>query len=171
MSSEFSNDILVKVVAQSCQMVGFERVTNSSVFVLTDVIRNFICRLGQLSKRYAEHCGRSHVNLTDLSLAFFDFGIRPLELLEFLQLVSPLPRCLRVPRYPVNLLNHYSHVNSLVRSIQVGDLAEEPREPLKIKISLSKINATAVLAKHKKKKKKGTRKKKQKLKSELKSNE
>uniref|UniRef100_A0A1B6JNB7 Bromodomain associated domain-containing protein n=1 Tax=Homalodisca liturata TaxID=320908 RepID=A0A1B6JNB7_9HEMI len=159
MSDEFGFDILVKVVAQSCQMVGFERVTNSSIFMLTDIIRDFVLRIGYLCKRYAEHCGRSHVNLGDLSLAFYDLGISPLELLQFLELVNLPPQCIRVPRYPVILSNRYSLENSL-RNIKVNDqVTGKPKEGLKIRISLSKIKEATKILKNKKKKKKRMRRK------------
>uniref|UniRef100_A0A1B6G0Y8 Bromodomain associated domain-containing protein n=1 Tax=Cuerna arida TaxID=1464854 RepID=A0A1B6G0Y8_9HEMI len=158
MSDKFGFDILVKVVAQSCQMVGFEGVTNSAIFILTDIIRDLVLRLGYLCKRYAEHCGRSHVNLSDLSLAFYDFGISPLELLQFLELVNLPPQCIKVPRYPVILSNRYSLENRL-RNIKVNDqITGKPRGGLKIRISLSKIKEATKSVKNKKKKKKGIRK-------------
>lgn len=105
MAEEFSQSVLIKVVAQICQMVGFERIMTTPLAVLADILKRFILKVGRMSLQYSEHCGSSGISLRDLSLAFHDSGVLPSELTEFLKCVSPLPKCLTVPKFPVTIKN------------------------------------------------------------------
>lgn len=179
MAKEFSQCILTKVVAQICQMVGFEKIMTTPLLVLADILKEFILKLGRIAQQNGEHCGRSVINLRDLSLAFHVCGILPGELTEFLQLISPLPKSITVPKYPVTIKT----VNTPNDSSDVDDLSEienvqpdggvnvnDIRETLKIKISLSKIKEACEAKKSKNKKTKQKRKKKKKNKNRLNKN-
>lgn len=101
MADEFINDVLKKVVAQVCQMIGFERIMTTPLLVLSDILKRFISDLGRKSQQYSEHCGRTTQTVADLDLAFRDFQICPRELCNFLSCVGPLPDSLVVPKFPV----------------------------------------------------------------------
>lgn len=172
MAKEFSQCILAKVVAQICQMVGFENIMTTPLLVLADILKEFILKIGRIAQQNGEHCGRSVVNLRDLSLAFHVCGILPGELTEFLKLISPLPKCITVPKYPVtvNTPNDSSEVDDLIEIENVhpdsGVDVNDIRETLKIKISLSKIKEACEAKKSKNKKSKQKRKKKKKNKKQ-----
>lgn len=171
MANEFSQCILTKVVAQICQMVGFEKIMTTPLLVLVDILKEFILKLGRIAQENGEHCGRSVINLRDLSLAFHVCGILPGELTEFLKLISPLPKSITVPKYPVtiktvNTPNDSDDVE--IENVQPdgGVDANDIRETLKIKISLSKIKEACEAKKSKNKKTKQKRKKKKKNKKQ-----
>lgn len=172
MAKEFSQCILTKVVAQICQMVGFEKIMTTPLLVLVDILKEFILKLGRIAQQNGEHCGRSVINLRDLSLAFHVCGILPGELTEFLKLISPLPKSITVPKYPVtvNTPNDSSDVDDLIEIENVhpdsGVDVNDIRETLKIKISLSKIKEACEAKKSKNKKNKQKRKKKKKNKKQ-----
>lgn len=171
MAEEFSQCILTKVVAQICQMVGFEKIMTTPLLVLADILKEFILKLGRIAKQNGEHCGRPVINLRDLSLAFHVCGIFPGELAEFLKLISPLPNSITVPKFPVtiktaNTPHDSSEVDDLIEienvhpdiGVDISDL----RETLKIKISFSKIKEACEAKKNKNKKSKQKKKKKKK---------
>lgn len=186
MTEQFGQDMLIKAVAQICQMVGFKNTMTSPLYTLVDILKMFICRLGQTAHRYAEHCGRSSPNLTDLSLAFHDFGVRPTDLVDFLEYVSPLPHSLLVPKYPVSrkttimycLQEQSSTTNKVKKDIPVKvhpEITNEARmptgpesslssqchvkkEPIKLTISLKNIKTVAKSKKNSSKRKKKKRK-------------
>lgn len=161
MADKFSQDILIKVVAQICQVVGFEKIMTSVLYTLADILGAFLKNLGRAAQRYSEHCGRTLVNETDLSLAFHDFNIIPSELVEFLKLVSPLPEPLSVPKYPVATSSH-SFPESLVSLLEgSSELNSQLKENLKIKISLKKIREASGVKKVKIKKAKKKKKNKE----------
>jgi histone H3/H4 len=161
MTENFSQSVLIKVVAQICQMVGFHKIMSSPLHILTDILSSFLIHLGQTAQHYAEHCGHSSPNLNDLSLAFFDFGLKPTDLLEFLRDVSPLPQCILVPKYPVAKDSVSATCEESQSSVERLCNENQPRQTLKIKISLSKIKAAKESKKNKylrnKKKKKSKR--------------
>lgn len=171
MAEEFSQSILTKVVAQICQMVGFEKIMTTPLLVLADILKEFILKLGRIAQQNGEHCGRSVINLRDLSLAFHVCGIFPGELAEFLKLINPLPKSIIVPKFPVTIKT----ANSAHDSSDVDDLIEienehpnigvdisDLRETLKIKISFSKIKEACEAKKNKNKKSKQKKKKRKK---------
>lgn len=175
MAEEFSQCVLTKVVAQICQMIGFEKIMTTPLLVLADILKEFILKLGRIAQQNGEHCGRSVINLRDLSLAFHVCGILPSELTEFLQFISPLPKSITVPKFPVTIKN----VNTPHDNSDIDDLIEienirpdsgvnvnDSRETLKIKISLSKIKEACEAKKSKNKKNKQKRKKKKKNKKQ-----
>lgn len=173
MAKEFSQCILTKVVAQICQMVGFEKIMTTPLLVLVDILKEFILKLGRIAQQNGEHCGRSVINLRDLSLTFHCCGIFPGELTEFLKLISPLPKSITVPKYPVtvNTPNDSSDVDDLIEIENVQpdsgvDYVNNIRETLKIKISLSKIKEACEAKKSKNKKNKQKKKKKKKNKKQ-----
>lgn len=169
MAGEFSQCVLTKVVAQICQMVGFDKIMTTPLLVLADILKEFILKLGRIAKQNGEHCGRSVINLKDLSLAFHVCGILPGELTEFLKVIGPLPKSITVPKFPVTIKNantsHDSSDGDDLNEIEnvhpdSGVDINDSKETLKIKISFSKIKEACEAKKSKNKKNKQKRKKK-----------
>lgn len=165
MAEKFSHEMLLKVVAQLCQMVGFEKIMTSVLYTLADIMEAFLKNLGKTARRYSEHCGRTLVNETDLSLAFFDFNIIPSELVEFLKIVSPVPEPLSVPKYPVVRENQLSIQETPIIMQDSGETPNEVhsqlKENLKIKICLKNIKEACEAKKLKSKKSKKKKKNKE----------
>lgn len=165
MAEKFSHEILLKVVAQLCQMVGFEKIMTSVLHTLADILGAFLKNLGKTAQRYSEHCGRTLVNETDLSLAFYDFNIIPSELVEYLKLVSPGPEPLSVPKYPLVKNNQLSiqetPINMQDSNEKCKEVHSQLKENLKIKISLKNIKEACEAKKLKSKKLKKRKKNKE----------
>lgn len=121
MADEFINDVLKKVVAQICQLVGFDGIMTTPLLVLSDILKRFISDLGRKSQQYSEHCGRTTQTLKDLDLAFRDFQICPRELCEFLTCIAPLPEMLAVPKFPVEKRQFDIQENTLLFPTNLED--------------------------------------------------
>lgn len=106
MTEHFINEVLKTSVASLCQKMGWDAAQTSTVDILADLWKRQLLLLGKACHRYAEHNGRSEVNLDDMSLAFRELNVSVPELEEYVQNFDPVRLPYRPPRFPVSKQSH-----------------------------------------------------------------
>jgi histone H3/H4 len=102
-AEEFNNKIMRDAVTLLCANMGWDSGQSNAIDILADVMKRYLGHLAKSTHRYAEHYGRTDVNLDDAGLALKDLGVNPQELEEYIQNYDPipLPYVHKVPFYPV----------------------------------------------------------------------
>jgi histone H3/H4 len=100
---EFLNKIMKNVVGVLCQNMGWHAVQITSVDILADLMKRYFLQLAKSTHNYAEHYGRTEVNMDDAYLALMDVGVTASDLEEYIQNFDPvlLPYAAKVPDFPL----------------------------------------------------------------------
>lgn len=102
------NPIVKTGVAALCQTIGWHAAQTSAIDVLSDIFKHQLMKMGRLSHSYAQHYGRTNVNLDDISLAFKDMGSNLAELEDYAQNFDPVPLPFpkKFPNFPKRKESH-----------------------------------------------------------------
>ena len=103
MADAFAKKVMRDAVGALCKDIGWDGTATTAVDILSDVLRRYLLQLAKASHNYAEHFGRTEVNLDDVGLALTDAGMQPSELEEYVQNFDPvlLPYSTKVPVFPL----------------------------------------------------------------------
>lgn len=143
MSDHFTRNIIKQILLRTMQNFGFQRVTNSSVEILTDVVISHLSKIAKEASLLTEHCGRTDTNGYDVFSALQRFHETPSSLLRYLKMPS-IKRVQTyefvVERYPVTFqTDYYVRQNATQRhpfraNMQFGDSVIPPFFPKPIPI-------------------------------------
>ena len=135
MCDHFTRSIIKQIILRTMQNYGFQRVTNSSIDILTDVVITHISKISREASQLTEHCGRTDTNGYDVFAALLRYHETPSTLLKYLK----LPSIKRVPtyefivdKYPVSVHSdfyrkqNFDQKHPFRANMQFGDSAIPP---------------------------------------------
>ncbi|XP_037040276.1 transcription initiation factor TFIID subunit 3-like [Bradysia coprophila] len=106
--SAYTQQILKVTVAQLCQTIGFNSISNTPLEAMSDILNKYIKEIATQTHRYSELYGRTEPNLDDVALAFKDMNVNIADLEEYVNNVDPVPCAIDVPKYPAQKENHFN---------------------------------------------------------------
>eukprot|EP00515_Schizochytrium_aggregatum_P002615 CAMPEP_0202053980 /NCGR_PEP_ID=MMETSP0963-20130614/6180_1 /ASSEMBLY_ACC=CAM_ASM_000494 /TAXON_ID=4773 /ORGANISM="Schizochytrium aggregatum, Strain ATCC28209" /LENGTH=273 /DNA_ID=CAMNT_0048619363 /DNA_START=64 /DNA_END=885 /DNA_ORIENTATION=- len=108
MSDQFAQQVMQIAVAQICQHEDFgnyDSAESHAFSLLTDVVGKYIEKIGKLSRRFAEHDGRTECNMLDLLQAFDKLEPNRVDWRELVRMCREVPWQVPytsgVPEFPV----------------------------------------------------------------------
>ncbi|XP_037039069.1 transcription initiation factor TFIID subunit 3-like isoform X2 [Bradysia coprophila] len=102
----YTQQILKVTVAQLCQTIGWNSISNTPLELMSDILNKYIKEIATQTHRYSELYGRTEPNLDDVALAFKDMNVNIADLEEYVNNVDPVPCAIDVPKYPAQKENH-----------------------------------------------------------------
>ncbi|KAG4066162.1 hypothetical protein HA402_010364 [Bradysia odoriphaga] len=102
----YTQQILKVTVAQLCQTIGWNSISNTPLELMSDILNKYIKEIATQTHRYSELYGRTEPNLDDVALAFKDMNVNIADLEEYVNNVDPVPCAIDVPKYPAHKESH-----------------------------------------------------------------
>ncbi|KAL5007867.1 hypothetical protein ScPMuIL_016673 [Solemya velum] len=112
-SSRRSLKVAISALVQEC---GFSVAENSVLETLTEMLQSLLSEIGQTSRAYAEHAGRTNPMITDVMMSLIELGIN----------IDGIPRHARRVNKSVFLPPSQSGPSQQTKSLQTGDKQTHP---------------------------------------------